>query len=233
MTSRRVDGWDGGFAPPWVIGYTVRISNAFTQPLDSVYVLTARQGLDVGVLRVEALAPGAMVSLPVGTATDLAGYEMAAFDTQGHMIARLPATGTITPAEAASTLPFRPNAYTDDWVFDPAQMLPMTAPYTVTLLNKTPDVWEEVTVFYSSAIEGTVGYASSAVDPQGHVTFDLGPAGAMDGYVFAIWVDGLRAYLAPGMLQFPAEGLMTSRRAAEAKRELHANGDTWIIEPTP
>ncbi len=229
MTSRRIEGWDAGSPEPWVVGYIVGVRNTLTEELASVKFLSGRQGLGVALIDGGRLTPATGVVVPVGTVADLLGYEIAAFDVQGHMVMRLPATGTITQAEAASALPTRPNSHTDYWDLKPEHMLPMTQPYTVTLLNKTPDVWDEVTVFYSSAIEGTVGFSSSAVDPEGHVTFDLGPAGAMDGYVFAIWVDGLRAYLAPDTLQFPAEGLMTSRRAAETKREFHANSDTWTI----
>ena len=230
MSNRHIDGFNSGEAASSVVGYTVRLTNSFTEPLAAVHLLITRSGREPVIQAVLHLPPGATAALPVGTFDDLVSYAACAYDTQGHAIAMLPPDRPrITPVEAASSLPFRPDLHTDDWAFTPAQMLPMTDPYRLTLLNKTPDVWEEVTVFYSSAIEGTVGFASSAVDPEGHVTFDLGPVGAMDGYVFAIWVDGLRAYLAPGTLQFPAEGLMTSRRAAETKREFHANSDTWTI----
>jgi hypothetical protein len=230
MSARRVEGWAEGYAPPWVIGYTLRLTNGFPQPLDAVHVRTARHMHDTGLIVVSPMAPGVTAALPVGTQEDLGFYEIGAFDVQGHMIARIPrGGGSISPAEAASSLPFRPNDHTDDWTLTPADMLDMTANYRLTILNQTPDVWEEVTVFYASAIEGTVGLASSPVDPEGRVSFNLGPAGAMDGYVFAIWVDGLRVILGPDALQFPSEGLMTSRRASTTKDELHPNDDTWAI----
>jgi len=230
MSTRAIPGWAEGYAPPWVIGYTVRLTNGFPQPLDAVHVRTARHLHDSGLIVISPMAPGITAALPVGTQDDLGFYEIAAFDVQGHMIARIPRErGAISPAEAASALPARPNDHTDDWTLTPADMLDMTASYHLTILNQTPDVWEEVTVFYSSAIEGTVGLASSPVDPKGRVTFNLGAAGAMDGYVFSIWVDGLRTYLGPDALQFPAEGLMTSRRASTTKGETHANDDTWAI----
>jgi len=234
MSNRHIDGFNSGEAPPSEVGYTVRLTNSFTEPLATVHLLIARSGREPVIQAVSPLPPGATAAMPVGTMDDLLSYAVCAYDTQGHAIAMLPPDRPgITPVEAASSLPFRPDLHTDDWTLEPSLMLDMTQPYTVTVLNKTPDVWEEVTVFYSSAIEGTVGFSSSAVDPEGRVTFDLGPAGAMDGYAFAVWVDGLRSYLAPGTLQFPAEGLMTARRAAETKHEFHANSDTWTIGEDP
>jgi hypothetical protein len=230
MTTVRIDGFSDGEAVPWTIGYTVRVTNGFASPLPMVHVRSARQLRHVLLHRIGPLAPGATAAVPIGTLDDVGFYEIAAYDDKGHALARLPAgLGSIAPAEAAALLPARPDAHTDDWVLDDQALLDANAPYTVEVINETPDTWEAVTLFYGSLTDGTIGLESSAVSPKGKATFSLGPAGAMDGYAFSIWIDGLRAELAEGALQFPAEGLMTARRAAEIKGELHPTRDQWTI----
>jgi hypothetical protein len=230
VSNRHIPGFNQGEALPSVTGYTVRITNGFTEPLHAVQVLIARADKERAIQTVSPLPPGMWAAVPVGTMQDFRSYSICAYDAQGHAIAVLPpGGGTITPAEAASALPFRPDAHTDDWTFEPAGMLDLTAHYALTVVNNSPDVWDEVTVAYASATDGTVLLASSAVDPQGRVQFDLGPAGAMDGYVFSVWVNGLRAELAPDALQFPPEGLMTARRAAELKSNFGLYADVWEI----
>jgi hypothetical protein len=230
MSTRRIDHFSEGHDVPWTTGYTVRVTNGFTGPLPMVHVRAARRRRPSSVFRFPSLASGATAAFPVGTVDDLGFYEIAAYDEKGHAVARLPSTtGAITPVEAAAALPARPDEHTDDWVIDDHHLLDANAQYEVEVLNNTPDTWDEVTLFYASATDGTIGLASSAVSPQGKARFGLGPAGAMDGYVFSVWVDGLRAELSPGALQFPAEGLMTAERAAMTNGNMHPTRDGWAI----
>lgn len=217
------------FNPAW-IGYIVRLTNSFPQPLPVVHVQSNWGSGQSSLLAYGPMQPGEVDAIPVGTVADLVSYAVAAYDREGRAILTLPAAGVpITPLEAASALPFRPNSHTDDWTLEPSLMLDMTAPYTVTIVNKTTDTWDEVTLFYRSADGTTPGLESTAVGPDGSVTFELGPAGAMLGYAWTVWVDGLRAYLAEGQLQYPADGFMTARRAAETKGHLSRNADTWTV----
>jgi hypothetical protein len=231
---RRIDGFGEGKGVPWTTGYTVRVTNGFAGSLPMVHIRVARKLHPESLHRIGPLAPGDTGAAPAGTMDDLGFYEIAAYDDKGHAIARLPRDlGAITPVEAATALPARPDEHTDDWVLDDTTVLNANDTYTVEVLNGTPDAWDEVTLFYSSLNEGTVGLKSSAVSPAGKSTFELGPAGAMDGYVFSVWVDGLRAELSPGALQFPAEGLMTARRSAETTGDLHPTRDVWRIGDEP
>lgn len=230
MTTFRIEGWADGEDVPWTVGYTVRVTNGFAVDLPMVHVRSARQLRHSLLHRIGPLAPGATLAVPVGTLDDLGFYEIAAYDEKGHTLARLPAgLGSISPAEAATLLPARPDSHTDDWILDDHALLDANAEYTVEVINETPDTWEHVTLFYGSLTDGTVGLESSAVSPSGKATFSLGPAGAMDGYAFSVWVNGLRAELAEGALQFPPDGVMTARRAAEVKGELHPTRDQWTI----
>jgi len=230
MSTFRVDRWWDLTPAPWIVGYTVRITNATQAVLPMVHLRVARSHNSEVLHRVRNLAPGATVALPAGTMHDIGFYEIVVYDELSHALARLPhELGAITPIEAASAQPFRPNDHTDEWQITDADLLDANASYVVEILNSTPDTWDEVTVFYSSSLEGTVGLSSSAVSPTGKVTFNLGAAGAMDGYTFAIWVDGLRAWLGENVLRFPETGLMTAQRSASLRGEMNPTLDFWQI----
>lgn len=234
MSTRRIDRFGDGKGVPWTTGYTVRVTNGFTGPLPMVHVRVARQRHPLSLHRIGPLAPGQTAAVPAGTMDDLGFYEIAAYDDKGHAVARRPNTlNAISPAEAAAALPARPDEHTDDWILDDTTLLSADDPYTVEVFNETPDTWDEVTLFYRSLTDGTVGLESSAVSPKGKATFGLGPAGAMDGYAFSVWIDGLRAELSPGVLQFPSEGLMTARRSAETTGDVHPTRDVWTIGDEP
>src|SRR6187402_3526197 len=145
MTNRHIDGFREGTPVPSVIGYTVRLTNSFTVPLPTVHVQIKRKRRAPYILSVGPLAPGARFAVPVGTIDDLEAYNVSVYDLEGRAIAMLPLTGApITPADAAAAQPSRVNPHTDDWTLDPSLMLDMTATYTVRIINKTPDTWDEV-----------------------------------------------------------------------------------------
>lgn len=234
MTARRIDNFEMGAAVPWTTGYTVRVTNGFAADLAMVHVRVARRGNTTMLHRIPMLAPGDTVAVPAGTMADLAFYEIVAYDAHGHAIARLPASaGAISPVEAANQLPARPDEHTDDWVLSEAHLLGAGDIYVVEIVNNTPDTWEGVTVSYGTTVEGTRTVESSPVSPSGRVRFDLAAAGTMIGYTFSIWVDGLRAMLADGALQFPPSGVMTAQLAAETNGDLHPTRDTWTIGGEP
>lgn len=218
-------------AVPAVVGYVVRLTNGSQAVLPTLMLRAARHLRPAVLHTVRDLAPGTTVALPAGTVEDLGFYEAYVFDAAGHMLARLPRDlGSISPAEAASTLPLRVNDHTDDWTITEADLLDANEGYTVEVLNSTPDTWEEVTLFFANGLTGiTEGFSSSAVSPGGKATFALGAAGTMNGYVFSVWIDGLRAELAGGALQFPPEGLMTAQGSLLAKGDGHPTKDTWVI----
>jgi hypothetical protein len=239
MSTNKIDRiWDAVDAP-WIVSYVVRITNGTQATLPMVHLLAARSLRPTILHHVPNLAPGATVALPVGTVHDLGWYYIAAFDAQGHMIARIPLDSNPVnpskypaefPADAAAMLPLRINDHTDEWVITESHLLNALDQYTVEIINQTSDTWEEVTIFFANGITGiTEGFTTSAVLPEGRVRIGLCPAGAMNGYVFAIWVGGLRAELSPGQLQFPAEGLMTAERSAELRGEMNPSNDQWTI----
>lgn len=218
-------------AVPSVVGYIVRITNGSQAVLPTLMLRATRRLRPTVLHTARDVPPGATVALPVGTVDDVGSYEAYVFDAAGHMLARVPRDlRSITPVEAASSLPLRVNEHTDDWTITDADLLDANEEYTVEVVNSTPDTWEEVTVFFANGLTGTTdGFYSSAVSPGGTATFNLGPAGAMNGYVYSVWIDGLRAELAGGALQFPAEGLMTAERSLRTRGEGHPTKDTWTI----
>lgn len=220
---------------PSLVGYVVRLTNGSQAALPTLVLRAVRQQRPPLIHTVRNLAPGGIVALPAGTVDDLSSYEAYVFDTGGHMLARVPrGTGSISPVEAASTLPLRSNDHTDDWTITEADLLDANEEYTVEVVNATPDTWDEVSLFFANGVTNlTEGFSSSAVSPGGRATFPLGPAGAMNGYVFSVWNDGLRAELAGGALQFPPEGLMTAERALGAKGDGEPAKDVWVIGDQP
>lgn len=232
MNFRAIDHRDAYDAAPWLTSFILRLTNGTPTVLPIIHVRSARRMFPELIHRIQNFAPGATVALPLGTVHDVGFYEIAAFNAKGHMIARLPrGTGAIAPGEPGAQLPLRINSHTDELTITQADVLDAQESYIVKIRNGTPDTWDEVAISYADGLTGmSATYASSPVSPKGEATFNLGPAGAMDGYVFSIFVNGLRAELdGDGSLQFPAHGLMTAERSSALRGETHPTLDVWQI----
>jgi hypothetical protein len=210
----------------------VRIRNASTVTFSEVVLFYRVQGQEgVTFLGTGALAPDESVVFPLCTLAAMGGYSVGFFmGTQ--LVARIPADGgNMTAGRAAQEDPDRVNAHSDSWAITPAQ--PTTATYQVSITNETDDVWDEVTLFYTAVGQTAQGLTKTNVAKHEKVTFDLCPCDQLDGYVFSIFVDGLRTKLVDDALQFPPTGRMNARRALDFKTDLDPCSDSWIIDPRP
>lgn len=176
-----------------------------------------------------ALAPDESVVFPLSTLAAMDGYSVGFFmGTQ--LVARIPADGgNMTAGRAAQEDPDRVNAHSDSWaITGPVQ--PATATYQVSVTNESDDVWDEVTLFYNEVGMSEQGLTKANVAKGEKVTFELCPCNQLDGYLFSVFVDGVRSKLVDDALQFPPQGRMNARRALDFKADLDPCSDSWIIE---
>ena len=227
--------FDPEAVPLTVKNYTMTLRNATTTTFDEVVIFYKRSGIDgVTFMGIDAFEPGQMYVFPMGAAQGLTSYVVGVFKG-GSLAARMPQSGEMTPAKAAQADPFRPNAYTDAWAIEGQAVLPLDQyMYEVSIVNETPDTWDEVAIFFNEKGGVAQGLKRENLPPGGQETFQLVRCDKLDGYVFRIWVGGETVYLdvdAAGnqVDRFPGVGLMNGRRALDYKLDMDACADVWVI----
>ncbi len=236
MTTINAEHFHADQVPLSLANYTVTLRNGTTTRFDEVVTFFKRRNLaGVTFSGYEGLAPGEIVVTPLGAATDLISYTIGLF-VNGVLVARVPqAGGEMTPQLASQLDPNRLNGFTDAWVVEGRTLLPLDQyMYQVAVRNDTPDKWDEVALFYGEKGVGTKGVSRPNVEPGSTASLPLCRCDKMEGYSFAVFVDGLAANLEGDQPRFPAQGLMTARRSMEyhlrhGDIDLDACGDLWII----
>ena len=229
------EDFDPDAVPLTVKNYTMTLRNATTTTFDEVVIFYKRSGIDgVTFMGIDAFEPGQMYVFPMGAAQGLTSYVVGVFKG-GSLAARLPQSGEMTPAKAAQIDPFRPNAYTDAWAIEGQAVLPLDQyTYEVSVVNESPDTWDEVAIFYKEKGGLAQGLLRENLGPGQQVTFPLVRCDKIEGYTFAIRVDGEAVGLdvdANGnpVPYFPGVGLMNARRALDYKLDMDPCGDVWLI----
>ena len=141
-----------------------------------------RVGSDVTLHRIPNFQPGAELLLPLGTQADVALYQVAMYDADGRMIGLAPSEVTgYSRADAAGNGLIVLSDTCDRVVLEPAHLVNLDLPYVVHISNETTDTWEEVTMSYGSAVDGTALFASSPVSPGGSRDVRAVPCKRADG----------------------------------------------------
>jgi len=99
--------------------------------------------------------------------------------------------------------------------------------YTVTVTNRTDDVFDEITIFYKLRGETNVRITrANTVIPEQRVVFELGPCGAMLSYTMGLFIGN------DLVGQLPDQGEMDRNRASQMNpTDRFICEDSWSIEP--
>lgn len=232
MTTFNSQFYSAAQVPLSLGNYTLTLRNATTVTFSEVVVFFKRKNLSgVTFSGLQSFQPGEIDVLPLGAATDMISYSVGFFDG-GSLVARIPEDGgEMTPAKAAQLDPARLNEYTDAWVIEAQAVLPLgNYTYEVSIRNDTPDLWDEIALFYNEKGGPTQGLSRTNVAAHTTVTFPLCKCDKLDGYTFAVFVGGLAVDFGDGALRFPPQGLMNARRALDYKLDLDVCGDLWVVD---
>jgi hypothetical protein len=124
-----------------------------------------------------------------------------------------------------------PFAFTKDPARPPNEVRPRPPDvlYTVTVRNDSPDVWDEVAIFYTRTnSQGAVFVRELRVVPNDVRNFMLGRCSEMQAYVVGIFIGSQLVF------QFPAagDGNITPDRASQIKpSDVAPCADSWVIGP--